>query len=96
MQCDLYCPGETFALLRVYPRGALPPIPYVYVASVLDPSPSTYDTISKMMRSFVNTGSALPLGKGNWINQDILYASKLEGGFNIIYARSFFISLKIS
>ena len=29
---------------------------FTYVASVLDPSPSTYDTINKMMRSFVNTG----------------------------------------
>ena len=58
--------------------------------------PSTYDTINKMMRSFVNTGSTLPLGKGNWINQDILYAPKSEGGFNFIDAKSFFISLKIS
>ena len=69
---------------------------FTYVASVLDPSPSTYDTINKMMRSFVNTGSTLPLGKGNWINQDILYASKSEGGFNFIHVRSFFMSLKIS
>ena len=31
---------------------------FTYIASVLDPSPSTYDTINKMMRSFVNTGSS--------------------------------------
>ena len=36
-----------------------------------------------MLRSFVNTGSTIPLGKGNWINQDILYAPKSEGGFNV-------------
>ena len=39
-----------------------------------------------MLRSFVNTGSTIPLGKGNWINQDILYAPKSEGGFNFIDA----------
>ena len=48
------------------------------------------------MRSFVNTGSTLPLGKGNGINQGILYAPKSEGGFNFIDVRSFFKSLKIS
>ena len=69
---------------------------FTYVASVLDPSPSTYNTIIRMLRSFVNTGSTLPLGKGNWIKQDFLYASKSEGGFNFIDARSFFMSLKIS
>ena len=45
------------------------------------------------MRGFVNTGSTLPLGKGNWINQDILYAPKLEGGFYFIDARTFFENL---
>ena len=69
---------------------------FTYVASVLDPSPHTYDVINKMLRSFVNTGSTIPLGKGNWINQDILYGPKSEGGFNFIDARSFFLSLKIS
>ena len=48
------------------------------------------------MRSFVNTGSTLPLGNGNWNKQDILYAPKSEGGFNFIDACSFFRSLKIS
>ena len=69
---------------------------FTYVASVMDPSPNTYEVINKMLRSFVNTGSTIPLGKGNWINQDILYAPKSEGGFNFIDARSFFLSLKIS
>ena len=67
-----------------------------YVTSVLDPSTNTYDTINRMMRSFVNTGSTLTLGKGNWIHQDILYAHKSEGGLNYIDTRSFFKSLKIS
>ena len=49
---------------------------FTYVASVLDPSPSAYDTINRMLRSFVNTGSSLNLGKGNWIQHDILYSSK--------------------
>ena len=66
------------------------------MASVLDPSRNTYEVINKMLRSFVNTGSTIPLGKGNWINQDILYAQKSEGGFNFIDARSFFMSLKVS
>ena len=35
---------------------------FTYVSLVLDPSSSTYDSINKMMRSFVNTGSTLPLG----------------------------------
>ena len=69
---------------------------FTYVASVLDPSPSTYDTINRMMRSFVNTGSTLSLGRGNWIHQDILYASKSERGLNFIDAQSCFKSLKIS
>ena len=69
---------------------------FTYVASVLDPSPNTYETIYKMIRSFVTTGSTTPLGKGNWINQDILYAPKSEGGFNFIDARSYFLSLKVS
>ena len=68
---------------------------FTYVASVLDPNPNTYDVINKMLRNFVNTGSTIPLGKCNWINQDILYGSKSEGGFNFIDARSFFLSLKI-
>ena len=38
---------------------------FTYVASVLDPSTSTYDTINRMLRSFVNTGSTRTLGKGN-------------------------------
>ena len=49
---------------------------FTYVASVLDPSPSAYDTINRMLRSFVNTGSSLNLGTGNWIQHDILYSSK--------------------
>ena len=68
---------------------------FTYVASVVDPSTSTYDTINRMLRSFVNTESTLTLGKVNWIHQDILYGSKSEGGLNIIDARSFFKSLKI-
>ena len=52
---------------------------FTYAASVLDPSASTYDTINRMLRSFVNTGSTLILGKVNWINQeDILYDSNQE------------------
>ena len=69
---------------------------FTYVASVLDPSTSTYDTINRMLRSFVNTGSTRTLGKGHWIHQDILYAPKSEGRLNFIDARSFFKSLKIS
>ena len=74
----------------------LPTVQFTYVASVLDPSPNTYEAINKMLRSFVSTGSTIPQGKGNWINQDILYGPKSEGGFNFIHARSFFMSLKIS
>ena len=48
------------------------------------------------MTPFVNTGSTLTLGKGNWIHQDILYAPKSEGGLNFNYARSSFKLLKIS
>ena len=69
---------------------------FTYVASVLDPSASTYDNIKRMLRSFVNTGSTLTLGKENWIHQDILYAPKSEEGLNFINARSFFKSLQIS
>ena len=69
---------------------------FTYVALVLDPSASTYDTINRMLRSFVNTGSTLTLGKGNWIHQDILYGPKSETGLNFINAQSFFKSLKIS
>ena len=35
-----------------------------------------YDTINRMMRSFVNTGSTLTLRKGSWIHEDILCAPK--------------------
>ena len=49
-----------------------------------------------MLKSFVNTGSTIPLGKGNLSNQVILYGPKSEGGFNFLDARSFFMSLKIS
>ena len=66
------------------------------MASVLDPSDSTYETINRMLGSFVNTGLTLNLGKGNWIHQDVLYASKAKGGLNFIDAQSFFISLIIS
>ena len=52
---------------------------YWTLAPVPDPSASTYDTINRMLRSFVNTGSTLILGKVNWINQeDILYDSNQE------------------
>ena len=53
---------------------------FTYVASVLDPSASTYDTINRILRSFVNTGSTLTLSKGKWIHHDILYVPKTEGG----------------
>ena len=69
---------------------------FIYVASVLDPNDSTYETINKMIRSFVNTGSTLTPSKGNWIYQDILLRSKLEEGLNFIDAWNFFKSLKIS
>ena len=49
-----------------------------------------------MIRSFVNTGSTLTFGKGNWIHQDILYGPKSKGGLNFIGAWSFFKFLRIS
>ena len=48
-----------------------------------------------MLRSFVNTGSTLTLGKGNRIHTDILYAPKAEGGLCFIDVQSFFKSLNI-
>ena len=69
---------------------------FIYVASVLYHSDSNNETINKMILSFVNTGSTLTPGKGNWIHQDILYGSKSEGGLNFIDARNIFMSLKIS
>ena len=36
---------------------------FTYIASVLDPCTSTYGTINRMLRSFVNTDSTLLLGK---------------------------------
>jgi len=63
---------------------------------ILDPSTSTYDTINRMIRSFVNTGSTLTLGKGNWIHQYILHAPESKRGLNLIDAGSFIRSLKIS
>ena len=63
---------------------------FTYIASVLDPWTRTYDTINRMLRSCVNSGSTLTLGKGNWIHQDILYGSKSERGLNFIDAQIFF------
>ena len=54
------------------------------------------ETIKRMIRNFVNTGSTISLGKGNWIHQDILYGFKAEGGSNFRDAKNFFKSLKIS
>ena len=68
----------------------------VHVTSVLDHNDNTYETINKMIWSFVNTGSTLTPRKGNWIHQDILYGLKGEAGLNSIDARNFFKSLKIS
>ena len=68
---------------------------FTYVAMVLDPSTNTYDIINRMLRSFVNTGSTITLGKGNWIHQDNLYAPKSEEGRNFVDARRFFKLLKI-
>ena len=93
--------SRKWARYRLSLRGCIPIAKtfhlhqFTYVASVLDPSASTINTINSMLRSFVNTGSTLTLGKGNWIHQDILYGSKSEGGLNFIYTWSFFKSLKI-
>ena len=57
---------------RLKAKTFLPP-KFIYVASVLDPSDSTYEKINKIICSFVNTGSTLTRGKRNWINQEILY-----------------------
>ena len=65
---------------------------FIYVASVLDPDKSTYENNNKMTDSFVNTGSTLTPGKGNWIHQEILYGSKSEEGLNFIDARNFLSS----
>ena len=67
-----------------------------YIASVLDPSASTYDEINKIIGLFINTGTTNPCTKRNWIHKDILYGPKSEGGLNFIDAWSFFLSLKIS
>ena len=69
---------------------------FTYIASVLDPSDSTYDEINKIIGLFINTGTTKPCTKRNWIHKDILYGPKSEGGLNFIDARSFFLSLKIS
>ena len=69
---------------------------FTYIASVLDPSDSTYDAINKIIGLFINTGTTKPCTKRNWIHKDILYGPKSEGGLNFIDARSFFLSLKIS
>ena len=69
---------------------------FTYIASVLDPTNSTYDEINKIIGLFINTGTSKPCTYKNWIHKDILYGPKSEGGLNFIDARSFFLSLKIS
>ena len=69
---------------------------FIYIASVLDPSDSTYDEINKLIGLSINIGTTNPCTKRNWIHKDILYGPKSEGGLNFIDARSFFLSLKIS
>ena len=69
---------------------------FTYIASVLDPSDSTYDETNKIIGHFINTGTTNPCTKKNWIHKDILHGPKSEGGLNFIDARSFFLSLKIS
>ena len=69
---------------------------FIYVASVLNPNEITYETINKIIGSFVNIGSTLTPWKRNWINQEILYGSKAKRWLNFIDASTFFKSLKIS
>ena len=69
---------------------------FTYIASVLDPTTSTYDEINRIIGLFINTGTTKPINKMNWIHKDILYGPKNEGGLNFIDAWSSFLSLKIS
>ena len=63
---------------------------FTYIASVLDPTTSTYDEMNRMIGLFINTGTTKPCTKTNWIHKDILYGPKSVGGLNFIDARSFF------
>ena len=60
---------------------------FTYIASVLDPTTSTYDEINRIIGLFINTGTTKPITKTNWIHKDILYGPKSEGGLSFIDAR---------
>ena len=66
------------------------------MASVLDPSDKTYETINLFIRNVINTGTIKPSTRNYLIHQDILYGPKNEGGPYFFDARSFFFSLTIS
>ena len=62
---------------------------FTYIASVLDPTDKTYETINNFNRNYINTGTTKPSTTNYWIHQDILHGPKNEGGFNFIDTRSF-------
>ena len=64
---------------------------FTYIALVLDPSDKSYKTINNFIRNFVNTSTTRPSISKNWINQDILYGPRNEGGLDFIDACSFFL-----
>lgn len=69
---------------------------FTYLASVVDLDDKMYENINRCLCNFGNTGSTKTHSNKNWIEQDILYGPKSEGGLDFIDARTFFLALKIS
>ena len=67
---------------------------FTYIASLLDPSYKTFETINHLIQNFVDTGTTKPSTRNYWIHQDILYRPKNEGDLNFIDIRSLFYPRK--
>ena len=71
---------------------------YTYVATVLDLTQKEVEYIQSILDNFILYNSFLNHGHKSryWINQDIMYSNKVQGGLNAIRVSDFLLSLKVS
>ena len=71
---------------------------YTYIGSVLDMTDSQLTKVQTQLNQFVlyNSESSATGDKINWMKEDLLYATKAQGGRNLINVRNYFKGLKLS